>query len=262
MHLQVVHRPQCSEVISLLHLKASLDEKAKKGASRWDSMSKPFAPGRDPDLDPPFAAGKGTAYEGDNDASPMAYLACGSKLKEAVMVGGPGGPVQAAPPRPASQELGSWLWYHLFTAPANRNVVMSIVGRSSEARIASDKARASILKTLFKAGRRPNLAVVTDRADGLLHLCLMNGGSFHVLQMLLEGLPDDYPANLRPNLQVCKMTCALESMHDNIVFLPPPQGLDASGRTPFELAAYLGQWEAVGQFIRAGALQVCISFSP
>eukprot|EP00955_Chlamydomonas_euryale_P003796 39662-Chlamydomonas_euryale.AAC.1 len=41
--------------------------------------------------------------------------------------------------------------------------------------------------------------MVSQRADSLLHVCLKNGGSHHVMALLL-GLPEEYPHELRPDV--------------------------------------------------------------
>lgn len=74
--------------------------------------------------------------------------------------------------------------------------------------------------------------VCAFRCQGALHCCLLNGGSPHVLQLLLLHLPTSHPGTLKPSW-------TLE---------------DAAGITPHNLAIALQDWHAVALMVAAGAV--------
>lgn len=77
-------------------------------------------------------------------------------------------------------------------------------------------------------------AVLCGRCEGVLHCCLMNGGSVEVLRAVLLGLPRSMPPSRRPALQL----------------------QDVTGATALDAAMAAKNWPAVQLLLAAGALKV------
>uniref|UniRef100_A0A383W231 Uncharacterized protein n=1 Tax=Tetradesmus obliquus TaxID=3088 RepID=A0A383W231_TETOB len=105
---------------------------------------------------------------------------------------------------------------------------------SAAAAAAADAGRTEVLSWVLQssADQPLDLSLVNARCQGVLHCCLLNGGSHNVLQQLLQ-LPASYPAALKPNLHL-------------------EDGCDWPA-TPLSLAIGLQDWHAVSLLLAAGA---------
>ena len=194
------------------------------------------------------------AYYDDTGAHPSFYLAAGSWMMyralqdhanpQALLLASEAGPSggDGGPAHPTCCLL-SWTTYTSMAAAAvwalgldgsaapwlartpGRPVARGPAPRSAQ--------RARVLGRLLALGHMPDLSRVTDRAEGLLHLAVLNGGSPQVLELLLFQLPPAYPPQLRPQLQ-------LE---------------DADGHTGLDLALLSGGFVCMAMLLAAGALQ-------
>ena len=125
----------------------------------------------------PASAQLDFCHEDDLGATPVAYLATGSRILDAKPV-----PCQrSSTPTVVALMYSAWLGPGVATQAPD-----------------AQEARAEMLRLFLAAGHQPNLSAVTHRADGLLHCCLLNGGNLPVLAVLLQGLPRNYPPSLKP----------------------------------------------------------------